>query len=121
MSLEPAPVKDVVEPAKRILSRVRVTVAKERAGMRVEWDELYANWRYRCQLLYAPIVEDLGAIELEVGYPGWDWRGNEYIDWWPNESLDRRVAGVKRDGVQSIYRWEKSKAGTRTTAELLWE
>ena len=39
----------------------------------------------------------------------------------PNDSLDRRVAGVKRDGVQSICRWEKSRAGTRTTAELLWE
>ncbi|WP_440272998.1 hypothetical protein [Ferdinandcohnia sp. SAFN-114] len=49
-----------------------------------------------------------------------DWRGNEYIDWWDNEEIDLRKALIDKHGTQGLYYWEKTKAGTRTTAELLW-
>ncbi|MEG7619532.1 hypothetical protein [Enterococcus faecalis] len=46
---------------------------------------------------------------------------NEYIDWWSNEELISKKKIIEEQSIQGYYKLNKTKVGTRTTAELLWE
>ncbi|WP_289142190.1 hypothetical protein [uncultured Brevibacillus sp.] len=85
-----------------------------------DWNDLFNAWKYSCQQMNSSIVSYPNILEIKVASPGWDWQGNEHIDWWPNELLVKRRGAIEEQGIRGLYLWEKTRVGTRTTAELLW-
>lgn len=87
----------------------------------LDLENLVLKWKRSCKKLDSSIYETLKVKEIIVDVPDWDWYDNEYIDWWSNNQLDRNLEILKERGTRGLYNLSKTKKGTRTTAELLWE
>lgn len=81
------------------------------------WELLYSSWKWKCKLLYEPILKNPDFVEIPVVSKN----NNNYIegvDWWPIETFDERKSIIK----QNFYlKYWKLNVGTHKTAELLYE
>jgi hypothetical protein len=87
------------------------------------WDEVYGNWKDLDQDCY-PSIESLAKFDVVEIFRASSNQSRVQLgptnDWWPQDARDTRIEKLTTMGPYGATFWN-TKAGTFTTADLLWK